>query len=255
VYSNRTTSGTATIISYDQKRIVLLTCAHVVAFPDTVLKFYSDEEGHRTHFVKTCAIKERQTNYVGVLPEGGELEIIAMDPARDIALLGHRFIGEAPVQFPVFHYPLGKAGDLDWGSFVYIFGFPSGYRMITTGIVSNPNRDRNKTFFVDAVLSRGYSGGIAIAMRNGAPNFELVGMVKLVSGETQRSLVPPPTVDEEDYDPTVPYRGDIYVERETNIQYGVGQAVSVDAIRDFLKERLSKIQDKGYQIPQEWLGD
>ncbi len=253
VFSNNSASGTATIISYDQRRILLITCAHVVDFPDSVMSHYADEARRPTPFLRSFSVKVRQTNYVGVLPEGGELEIVALDKVRDIALLGHHYDNDFPLQFPVFRRPLGEASDLTWGSFVYLFGYPSGYKMVTKGVVSLSNKDKNKTFYVDAVLSRGYSGGLAIAVRNGVPNFELVGMVKMVLGHTEYSLVPPPTEEDQNYDASIPYRGDVYVERQSNIQYGVGQAVSIDAMRDFLSDRLPEIENQGYRVPPEWL--
>ena len=63
-------------------------------------------------------------------------------------------------------------------------------------------------FMVDAMFSRGFSGGIVLAIRDGVPNFELVGMIKLVSAHSSFVLTP-----EKDgggdlvFDPAVPYTG------------------------------------------------
>ena len=72
------------------------------------------------------------------------------------------------------------------------FGYPSGHKMVTKAIVSSPNKDRKGSFLLDAVLTPGFSGGIALAVRDGVPNFELVGLVQLVSGRTTYALGPPP---------------------------------------------------------------
>ena len=160
-------------------------------------------------------------------------------------------VPDFPIQ--VFRYPFGAARELEWGSFVYLFGYPSGYKMVTKGIVSSPRKDRFDTFLIDAVFSRGFSGGIALAIRDGVPNFELVGMVKLVSARTSYVLVPEKDDGVVEYDPTVPYDGQIFVERKTEIEYGVTQAISVEMIRDFLESHRASLKAQGYDLsPTIW---
>ncbi len=248
VYVNSTASGTATTVYYENRRIAVLTCAHVVDFEDTVLAYHIDENRRATPFLKNVAVKEKQSNYVAVFPEGGEMEILAMDRTSDIALLGHTFFLEPSIPLPVFRYPWGKARELEWGTFVYLFGFPSGYKMVTKGIVSSPNKDRRGTFMVDAMFSRGFSGGIALAIRDGVPNFELVGMIKLVSAHTSYLLAPEKENGDVVFDPAVPYNGQIYVERRTEIESGITQAVSVESIREFIRVHGPKLQSRGYAL-------
>jgi hypothetical protein len=227
---------------------VLLTCAHIVAFPDTALTYHLGPDRHPTPFVKTLSIKERQMNFVGMLPEGGELEVLAYDMGADIALLGKQFEQEPAIPIRVFSFPVGRASELEWGSFVYLFGYPSGYRIVTKGIVSNPNRDKRGSFLVDAVFGGGFSGGIALAIRDGVPNFELVGMVKMVSARSSYILTPRRDDSAVEYDPTVPYNGEIFVERHTDIEYGVTQAVSIEAILEFIKEKQAALVARGYPV-------
>jgi len=248
VYVNKSLSGTATIIWAGGRRVALLTCAHIVAFPDTALSYHIGPDRHPTPFIKTLSVKERQMNFVGILPEGGELEILAMDPGIDVAVLGKQFESVPAVPLPVFSYPVGRASELEWGSFVYLFGYPSGYRIVTKGIVSNPNRDKRGSFLVDAVFGGGFSGGIAIAIRDGVPNFELVGIVKMVSARSSYILTPRRDDGAVEFDPTVPYSGEIFVERHTDIEYGVTQAVPVEAILDFLSANSAAFEARGYHI-------
>lgn len=248
IFVNRSMSGTATILSYQNRSVLLMTCAHVVAFADTLVSYHIGADRRPTSYVRSIAVKERQMNFVGLLPEGGELEILAIDEAADIALLGKRFQTEPPLPIPVFRYPFGKAKDLEWGSFVYLFGYPSGFRIVTKGIVSSPNRDKRGSFLVDAVFGGGFSGGIALAVRDGVPNFELVGMVKMVSAHSSYVLTPPVENGPVDYDSSTPYSGDIYVEKHTDIDYGVTQATSVERILEFFEEHRSEVQAKGYSL-------
>jgi hypothetical protein len=239
VFVNRSMSGTATVLSYQNHSVVLMTCAHVVSFGDTLVSYHIGADRRPTKYVRSIAVKERQMNFVGLLPEGGELEILAIDEAADIALLGKRFVTDPPLPIPVFRYPFGKAKELEWGSFVYLFGYPSGFRVVTKGIVSSPNRDKRGSFLVDAVFGGGFSGGIALAVRDGVPNFELVGMVKMVSAHSSFVLTPPVENGVVDYDTSTPYSGDIYVEKHTT---------SVERILEFFAEHRSEVQAKGYSL-------
>jgi hypothetical protein len=248
VYINSTASGTATVISYDERRVMLLTCAHIVDFEDTVLSFHITPDYRATPWLKSVAIKEKQTNYVAVFPEGGELDILAMDRSADIALLGKRFSSEPAIRIPVFRYTFGNARDLEWGTFVYMFGYPSGFKMVTTGVVSNPNKDKRGSFMVDAMFSRGFSGGITLAIRDGVPNFELVGIVKLVSAHSSYVVSPGKQNGEVEFDPAMPYTGAVYVERKTEIESGLTQAVPIEAIREFLRVQTPLLREKGYSI-------
>jgi hypothetical protein len=248
VFVNRSMSGTATILSYQNRCVVLLTCAHVVSFADTLISYYFGADRRPTSFIRSIAVKERQMNYVGLLPEGGELEILAIDETADIALLGKRFETDPQPPLAVLRYPFGRAKELEWGSFVYLFGYPSGFRIVTKGIVSNPNRDKRGSFLVDAVFGGGFSGGIALAVRDGVPNFELVGMVKMVSAHSSFVLTPPPESSMIEYDTSTPYTGDIYVDKHTDIDYGVTQATPVERILEFFEEHRSEVQAKGYSL-------
>ncbi len=245
---NKSLSGTATILWAEGRRVALMTCAHIVAFPDTEVAYHLGPDRRPTPFLKTFSVKERQLNFVGILPEGGALDILAMDRGADVAILGKQFEQMPSIPIPVFPYPPGRASDLQWGSFLYLFGFPSGYPMVTKGIVSSPNRDRRGAFLTDAVIGGGFSGGIAVAVRDGVPNFELVGMVKMVSARSSYVLRPPRDEGQIEYDPTVPYAGEVFVEKDTDIEYGVSQAVPIEAILEVLDANRSALAARGYLI-------
>ena len=248
VYINSTASGTLTTLQYEDHRILALTCAHVVDFQDTIISYHIGMDRRATPFIRSIAVKEKQSNYATVYPEGGELEVLALDRQADIAFLGKRLNMDPAVALATFKYPLGRAKDLEWGSFVYLFGYPSGYKMATKGIVSNPNKDRRGAFMVDAMFSRGFSGGIVLAIRDGVPNFELVGMIKLVSARSSLVLTPEKDGGDLVFDPTVPYKGEIYVERRTEVESGITQAVSIESIREFLRSQDSNLRSKGYVV-------
>ena len=248
IFYNNSVIGSATVISYKQRRIALVTCAHIVDFPDTVYNYIVDESGVRTPFLQSIAFKQRQRNFVAELPERGELEVLAMDKEKDIAIVGRKFEGDVSFPIPVFDYPFGLGKKLEWGSFVYLMGYPKGYLMVTRGIVSQPNRDNEGSFLVDALFNRGFSGGIVLAIKDGVPNFELVGLASSVSADFEYNLIPPEEVTRHGYDPRIPYDGDVYLEFTRRINYGITFIVSAELIQDFVRENLDKFKQQGYDL-------
>jgi hypothetical protein len=249
VFLNRTASGTATIIYSDNKRIALLTCAHVVDFEDTIITYYRGEDQHLTNYISSLAIKDRQLNYVAAVTGARNLEVLSIDKEKDLAVLG-QLVEESlnPLDVHVFPYPFGKAKELEWGAFVYLFGYPSGYRILTKGIVSNPNRDKSGAFLTDAVFNKGFSGGIVLAVRDGVPNFELVGMVRLVPGRQETYLTPVKEGETIEYEKNIPYKGDIFVGNRIDVLYGVAPAISSETILEFLNDNQDLLSRKGYFV-------
>ena len=196
----------------------------------------------------TFALKKRQSNFVSMLPEGGEATILAIDADKDLAVLGMEFSAPPPTPVPVFRYPLGHAKELNWGDFVYLFGYPSGFKMVTKGIVSSPNKDKRQGFLVDAVFGRGFSGGLCLALRDGVPNFEVVGLIKMVPARTFYVLTPGRDRQVDDLDWEMPYDGPVFLERRTEIDYGVTQAVSAEMVRSFLLEHRDQVEALGYRV-------
>lgn len=238
---HKTASGTATILYAIDGNVALLTCAHIINFPDTIYTYKIKKTGELTPYVESIAIKNKQTNYISDFPEGGDVEIIIMDTFNDLAIIGKRFYDYKINSFPVFKYPLGKAKDLEWGSFVYSMGFPMNYKMITKGIVSSPNRDDNGSFLIDAVFNRGFSGGIVLAIRDGVPNFEFVGLVRSVPAEYEYVVKPEMLSEEKEYNPLMPYGGDLFIEQRVNIKYGVTRVIPIETIRDFITKNYNEL--------------
>ncbi|HVN49184.1 MAG TPA: serine protease [Bacteroidota bacterium] len=250
VYFTRTSSGSAVIITYRDRHLALLTCAHIVEFPDTIFSYYIGADKKPTPYVHSFAVKQQQSNYVAGVEGAVDMEILANDNANDVALLGKIYQSDLPFGYSTFSYPVGYAKELQWGSFIYLLGYPSGHEIVTKGIVSNPNKEKNGSFYADAVFSGGFSGGIVLAVRDGVPNFELVGIVRLVPGRTVAYLTPEHNGEQLELDTQVPYSGDIYVERRTDIEYGVMQAVSSETIMEFLSAHRTELSAKGYDLSQ-----
>jgi hypothetical protein len=247
-YADQSNSGTGTVIYFNEGKVGILTCAHIVEFPDTIISYFADSDGNFSKNIQVIFLKERQSIYAAGFPEGSEFELLISDKKSDLALIGKDYKILSNLRFPVFKYPMGKGKELDWGSFVYIFGYPINNQMVTKAIVSNPNRDEYGSFLVDAVVNNGMSGGIVLAIRDGVPNFEMVGMIQWVPEEEENILVPVKLKDNEEYSPIVPYNGDQYVKRYSSIRYGIARVISAERISSFLNENRSILNERKYYL-------
>lgn len=245
-YLNSPASGTATIIYHSPERIALLTCNHVISSPDTIVTYFLDEDGKQTPFIESVYYKVRQSITVTGIPEVNDFEVIASDPNKDLAVIGKKYSQKHVLNLSVFTYPVGKAEDLHMGTFVYLFGFPRGERMVGTSIVSRSNKDRDHGFVLNAPMHKGISGGLVMAIRDGVPNFEWVGMVFAVAGERIEYLVPEKESDLPSVDIQRIYTGDVYLNSTRSIVYGITYAVSIESIREFLELNTGVFSEKGY---------
>jgi hypothetical protein len=248
IFQNRRASGTGLLVSVQSFRLALLTCAHIVDFADTLLTFYTGPDKKMTDIVRTISIKEGQDFYVAGIPGARRMEILAADRELDLAVVGKQFNDQLPPSLSSIRYPLGKAKELGWGTFVYVFGYPAGFRMVTHAIVSSPNRDAAGTFLLNAGFKPGYSGGAIFALRDGVPNFEVVGLVKASKGSIEYTMSPTHEGDFFEGDLTTPYTGDLYVERRTDLDHGVAEAISAEDIMEFLARNHAALRTLGYDI-------
>lgn len=185
------------MISCKNRRIALLSCAHIFASPDTLATYYTD--GSSGDYVQSIAIKNDQKITVPGFPSGNPWQLLLQDRERDIAILGREFPFLPKISVAVFDYPFGRGKELGWGTLIYLLGYPRRVKTITSGIVSQPDRDGEGSFTTDALFSSGSSGGIVLAVRDGSPHFERVGMAVSVSGFSERVLAP---AEDKDFDET-----------------------------------------------------
>lgn len=240
-----TVSGTATVIYAQDDRLALLTCAHVVLKPDTLISYFAPDLNSPEKFIQTVGIKQQHQILVANMPEDGLFEVLLADEQADIALLGKKLKSPVAASISVLNYPFGTARELEWGSFVYVIGYPMGYKLISKGIVSQPDRDKKGGFLTDALFNPGLSGGILLAVRDGVPNFEVVGITTSAAAEIETVLVPERG---KSYDETVPYQGKIYVSSKKTINYGITKAISAESILELIRENREYLLKKGYDF-------
>ena len=239
--STHSASSTATVILHQNRKVALLSCAHIFDTPDTLITYF-DHEG-TNHYVQSMSIKKRQTITISGLTTERPWRILAKDFNRDIAIIGSTLDPSYSSPIAVFTYPFGKSEDLTWGSFVYVLGYPKGVKTITRGIVSQPRKNNKDSFVTDALFNSGSSGAMVLAIRGGVPNFELVGIAVSVSGLSEDILIPKAG---EAYEDELAYTGEVFVKNRTVIDYGLTHVVSSNAILDFIRSHSAPLKERGY---------
>ena len=247
-YADQSSAGTGTIIFYANGKVALLTCAHVVNYQDTIISYFSDEKTNPTEYIETILIKTNQSVYVAGFPEGSKMEILAIDEKKDIALIGRDYNSLTNYIFPALSYPAGDAKELEWGSFVYIFSYPMNFQMVTKALVSSPNLDNEGSFILDAVINKGSSGGIVLAIKDGVPNFELIGIIQWAPGDESNVIAPEKKKDNLPYNTIVPYEGKLFVKRNLEIKYGIAKVISINAIVKFFEENKASLENRGFYL-------
>ncbi len=245
VSMNETVFGTATVISHSGPRVALLTCAHIIESPDTIISWFEVTPDDPVRYIRSFSKKDKQENWVKDLSPCGPFNILASDNTNDIAILGKNCetITDTIAAFP---FPIGHAKELSWGCFVYLFGYPFGNQVVTSGIVSPLPKRPQGEFSVDALLNKGFSGGIIVASKNAVPGFELLGIVKTVNSSREDFLKPDPersvSLD------WMPYNGEMFVGKSEIIQYGINAVVPIETITEFYKKNRSDLILSGYNL-------
>jgi hypothetical protein len=248
IIADNSASGTAVVVYAENGNVALITCAHTLTFQDTILAFRMNDNGTYSKYLESISIKEKQVIYVAGFPEGSQVDVLAINDESDLALIGKSYGVQKNIFYQSFKYPLGNAKEVEWGTFVYLMGYPINFKMITKAIVSSPKKDGDGSFLVDAVINPGFSGGLVLAIRDGVPNFELIGMVQWVP-EEEESLIYPQTLKTNfSYNPVVPYDGDLFVRKHKSIRYGITKVIPVENIRKFILSNKTMLNNKGFYI-------
>lgn len=247
-----TKAGTAVIVASTLTETALITNNHVVEFPDTIIGYYKDKDRIRRRsdpqYIEQISIKRSQINLVYDMPQFGAFDILANDKQNDIALIGVKHGSDTvPIGVPTIRISAGDPSKLSWGSFTYIIGYPKGYKMVTRGIVSDPNRDHRGSFFLDALFNEGISGGLILAVRGETGELEWIGLARAGSASTEM-IVTPPDVDPDDLDFLRPYLGDLFIVPTQRIEYGITFPVSMKMIQQFLRQNERELQRRGYSF-------
>lgn len=242
---DQSTAGTAIVLSEYRGKFAMLTASHAVFYPDTIWHYRSDNEDDMNRYVEAVSVRE-SVNYI-LLNERGviKLDLVANDTSRDLAIMTNSESEESLMR--PLSLPFGRSDELDWGDIVYAMGYPKGAKMVTMGTASRSDHPI-RSILIDASFNRGFSGGALFAVRNDGSGLEFVGIVTSALGESETYLTPERRQGEE-YDPDVPYTGEVYVRTAPRINYGITNAVDMEIIQEFLRENRDRLNEAGLVIP------
>lgn len=251
--SNTTLAATGIAIASEGDRLTILSVNHAISFPDTIVEFFVSEGSEGTvresaALVERVSFKTEQKTLISSPMIGEPLEILARDPRVDLALLGMRLRSPADTtEIRPLTLTFGDSRSLSWASFVYVLGYPAGFRMVTPGIVSEPDR-RNGTFLIDGLWNQGISGGPILAMRGDGTGLEWVGVARAAAARTESRLVPQMGA-ESVQDARAPYEGSIFLQPTPEIRYGITFSVPLTSIRQFLDAHRADLRRARYPLP------
>jgi hypothetical protein len=88
-----------------------------------------------------------------------------------------------------------------------------------------------------------------LAIRDGVPNLEWVGIASSASAQNVH-YVKPGKEEPEFINPDEVYNGDLYVDHKRMINYGVTYNVTIEAVMDFLNDNKEIMEENGIDPKQ-----
>lgn len=233
-------AGTATVIFNNSRQALLLTAAHTVSQPDTLLHFMEGSDGNLEEWIEAVSVKVSENRFV--ITDNGivSLEIVGVDLNKDLALLitsagfGNRD------RLQVLELPAGDFEKIEWGSQIVALGYPRGIQMISSGVISRTSHP-HRTLLADLNINRGFSGGIVSSVNTETGNLEWIGMITSAMGENL-TYITPEKAARADYDPDIVYRGDLYIGNHRLIHYGIGYGVHIEDIKEFVQMQAPALE-------------
>jgi uncharacterized protein YceK len=245
------TAGTAVIVYRDAGKMGLLIPAHVVESPDTLITHY-EREIDGENIMRSISVKLRQDQSVFGRFSMGSFKIAHSDIEKDLAFIVSDIDPAQTMGTQRFPYRPGDVNNLDWGTHVYALGYPKGYQMITSGIVSIHEVNKaEREFLTDISFNEGFSGGIVLAKKSADLPFEWVGVANSSSASREVVLVPQ-NESQSSIDMEFPYSGDVYQKEVRWIDSGITKVIPINQVMDFLREADEKITDYSF-VDGQWI--
>lgn len=230
-HTNESFGGTALIVSAGDSAAVLLTCRHVVSYPDTVFSYDDRADRNGNRYLLGISVKSDQ---LVVVSDGGThwpALLCSEDPENDLALIRIHPYVETPGMVSL--HAVDDPGFPGWGDKVWILGYPSGKAVLTSGILSRCS-DNDRLLVTDAPFSEGCSGAAAFVWDSYLGVFRLAGLGRSVAARTRFLLRPESRIHEKSYNTSLPYRGAIYTEPVREPVPGVTFIIPAPVIMNFL---------------------
>lgn len=242
---SETIRGTGTIVRDDPAAQKILTCFHLVEFPEiTRLEIESDltEEGE---LLVGIGYRKSQQTFVGRPGEGQvPARLLAFSRDDDLALLSAP-LNQLNMWTSSVPYRIGQTKELMAGDGVYILGAPRGRFQVTWGIATP---ESPTLLHVDTATPPGYSGGLVLATIRETGDMELVGMVTGTAGHFAQlwyyddTVVPGSSLAE--VDPTR-----VIAREDKRFDFGITHCVPADRIGELIKKAgLGSLRSRPVEI-------
>ena len=241
--STETTRGTATLIHGDDKKQVFLASYHVFNYADTVFDYYYRDDGTRTPFIAQLSVKTGQKHIVKKHMESTAVELVAYNKKQDIAYIAGEVETNAATRGQQTQVNMASEKALRTGTEVFVSGFPSGYSMVTRGLLSKPLSEKTSKVLIDAPFNKGYSGAPFFILSPDCRCFKLAGIVTSSALTKKNILVPEFQRHEKTYDPKSIYTDPTYVNQDKRIKYGVTFGIGINTIEAFYINNKEKFRE------------
>ena len=73
-------------------------------------------------------------------------------------------------------------------------------------------------------------------------------MVKSVPAEYQYLLQPITKEHELEFNPLIPYKGDIYIQKEQVLRMGITRVIGIETVKEFVRRNETFLKSKGFSI-------
>lgn len=242
-------TGTAIALTKSLERILLITCDHVVDANDTIYVYRDNKLKTFDSPLKSVSILNKVDYLLFDSPELSSFTVLATEPENDLALIVGRLPDNKnnPYYIETLKFELGTEKRMRWGSIIYAFGFPMGFKMMTKGLVSDPQKESHFYILSDIQFNPGISGGLVLAINGETNKFEWVGLASSASSTAEFVLSPKTNALNEQEDFQI-YTDTIFVQRKKNINYGITRSVKATIVKDFLKKSKKAADGLGLDV-------
>lgn len=246
--STESTRGTATLIHGDDKKNIFLSSYHVFNYPDTVVDYYYRDDGSQTPFIAKFSVKTGQKHITKQESESTAVELVAYNKQNDIAFLAAKAETNDANRGQQARVNIASEKAVRTGTEVFVSGFPSGYSMVTRGLLTKPLTDKTNKVLIDSPFNKGASGAPFFIFSPDCRCFKLAGIVTSSAVEKKNILVPEFQRHEKTYDPKNIYTEPSYVSQDERIKYGVTFGTGINTIKDFYTNHRKKLKENDISL-------
>ena len=237
--------GSGIIIASQGDKILILSAAHIYNYPQKI--YHNFNKKNYQNNISVFAQKVAQKQYIVTNNEIVTLEKLVQDKSKDIVLLMGKEVTDT-ISLAEIQYKFGNSSQIEVGNYIYLFGFPTGKEIISNGIIS-PLKYKGE-FIINTPFNKGMSGGAVFGLKESTPQvtLELLGIANSAAAKYSYLLTPEEEARTKDYNRNLPYRGNIFIKRKSDLKYGITYVTGINSIKNFLIDNRKIIEQEGFNL-------